>query len=418
MSIDEVAKIVGDRRDDLLGLLKRLVATPSLTGHEGDVARLLEKEMKNEGFDVTIDKVGNVVGTIKGSGNGRTLLYNGHMDHVPPGAMAAPYSAELRDGEEFGVKGQVVYGRGTSDMKGALAAMVMAGSVLREANVRLNGNLIVTGTVFEEELGNVGPPSLIDLDGLKPDAAVVGECTNLDIAYGNRGVARTILTTLGRSAHVSVQERGINALYRMSKALTRLEETNSTLPSHPVLGKASWAVCKLGINPNIVNVVPNRCDAEVDTRIIPNFTPEMVIEEQRKMISDLDRQDPGFRAEVAFVERDAETWTGHKFRLRPVIPSFYIPLNHWLVRVASDSVGRILGREARQKVWGFTTESTCFMERGVPTIGFGPGEERFTHSENEVVSVGDLVTATKAYAMLAMNLCGHKSFNADGGNRR
>jgi len=409
LSIGEVTRTVEGRRDDLLGLLKRLIATPSPTGHEGNVARLLKKEMTTEGFEATIDKVGNVVGTMKGNGNGRTLLYNGHMDHVPTGAMVAPYLAELRDGEEFGVEGQVVYGRGTSDMKGALAAMVMAGSVLNEIGLRLRGTLIVTGTIYEEELGNIGPPSLIDLDGLKPDAAVVGECTSLDIAYGNRGVARTILTTFGRSSHVSVQERGINALYKMSKVLVRLQETNSALPSHPVLGKASWAVCKMSIDPNIVNIVPDRCSAEVDTRITPNFTPEMVIEEQRKMIKGLEQQDPEFKAEVAFVERDAETWTGHKFRLRPVIPSFYIPPDHWLVETASDSVGKVLGRQANQRVWGFTTESNCFMEGGIPTIGFGPGEERFTHSEKEVVSVEDLVTATKAYAMLAIDLCGYDS---------
>jgi acetylornithine deacetylase/succinyl-diaminopimelate desuccinylase-like protein len=131
----------------------------------------------------------------------------------------------------------------------------------------------------------------------------------------------------------------------------------------------------------------------------------MAIEEQRKMITTLKQQDPEFKAEVTFVERNAETWTGHKFKLRPVIPSFYIPPSHWLVEAASDSVGKILGRQMNQRVWGFTTESHCFMERGIPTIGFGPGEERFTHSEREVVSVEDLVTATKAYAMLAIDLC-------------
>ena len=408
MSMREIVNAVEARRADIPGLLRKLVETPSPTGQEGDVARLLKQEMIAEGFDATIDNVGNVVGTMRGNGNGRTLLYNGHMDHVPPGTMAAPYSAELRDGQEFGVKGEVLYGRGTSDMKGALAAMVMAGSVLSQIGLKLKGTLIVTGTVFEEELGNIGPPSLIDIDGLKPDAAVVGECTNLDLAYGNRGVVRTKLTTFGRSSHVSVQERGVNALYKMAKVLDRIQETNRALPSHPVLGKASWAVCKMDITPNTVNVVPNRCDAEVDTRIIPNFTPEMVVEEQRKMINALE-QDPEFKPEVTFVERNAETWTGYKFKLKPVVPSFYIPTDHWLAKAASDSIGRVLGRQANQRVWGFTTESHCFMERHIPTIGFGPGEERFTHSEKEVVSVEDLVTATKAYAMLAVDLCGYQS---------
>ena len=294
-------------------------------------------------------------------------------------------------------------------MKGALAAMVMAGSVLRELSLPLKGTLIVTGTVFEEELGNIGPPSLIDVDGLRPDAAVVGECTNLDLALGNRGVVRTRLTTFGKSCHASVQERGINALYKMAKVLDRIQEANRMLPSHPVLSKASWAICKMDVAPNIVNVVPERCDAEVDTRIIPNFTPEMVIDEQRKLVTALEQQDHEFKAEVSFSERDAETWTGYKFKLRPVISSFYVQPDHWLVDVATGSISEVLGRRMKQRIWGFTTESYCFSERGIPTIGFGPGEERFTHSEKEVVSVEDLIIATQGYAMLAAAICGLES---------
>jgi putative selenium metabolism hydrolase len=409
LSSREIAEATEKKKDDIVNLLKRLIATPSLTGHEGDVARLLKQEMITEGFDARIDQVGNVVGIIKGKGDGRTLLYNGHMDHVPPGTMLAPYSAEIRDGEEYDIRGRVVYGRGASDMKGALAAMTMAGSVLKELGLTLRGTLIITGTVFEEELGNIGPPSLIDVDGFRPDAAVVGECTNLDLALGNRGVVRTRLTTFGKSSHASVQERGINALYKMAKLLGRIQETNMMLPSHPVLGKASWVVCKMEITPNVVNIVPERCEAVVDTRIIPNFTPEMVMDEQRKLVDALERQDHEFKAKVAFSERDAETWTGYKFKLRPVIPSFYIQPDHWLVEMAAKSLSGVLGRQVKQKIWGFTTESYCFMERGIPTIGFGPGEERFTHSEAEVLSVEDLITATKAYAMLAVDICGLES---------
>jgi len=409
LSSRQIAKAAEEKKDDIVNLLKRLIATPSLTGQEGDVARLLKQEMITEGFDATIDQVGNVVGIIKGKGDGRTLLYNGHMDHVPPGNMLTPYSAEIRDGDVYDVRGRVVYGRGASDMKGALAAMIMAGSILKELDLTLKGTLIVTGTVFEEELGNIGPPSLIDVDGFRPDAAVVGECTNLDLALGNRGVARTRVTTFGKSSHASVPERGINALYKMTKVLDRIQETNRMLPSHPVLGKASWVVCKMEVTPNVVNIVPERCEAVVDTRIIPNFTPEMVMDEQRKLVEALEQQDHEFKAKVDFLERDAETWTGYKFKLRPVVPSFYIQPDNWFAQAATKSISSVLGKQAKQKIWGFTTESYCFAERGIPTIGFGPGEERFTHSEKEVVSVEDLIMATKGYAMLAAVICGLES---------
>lgn len=406
MFAKEIMRAVERKRDETVKFVRELVKTPSPTGEEKDVATILKQKMEAVGYSqVLVDPVGNIFGIIKGQGNGRSLLYNGHMDHVPPGGMEAPYSAKIQNGAEFGVEGQVIYGRGTSDMKGALGAMVMAGSVLKDLDLTLRGDLIVTGTVLEEDLGNVGPPSLIEIDKLKPDAALVGECTNLDLAHGNRGVVRTMLATYGKSCHVSVQDRGVNALYQMAKIIEKIQETNKALPSHPILGKASWAICKIAVTPNVANVVPDRCEVEIDTRNIPDFTPETITDEQQRIIDELTKENSKFKAEVSLIEREAVTWTGNKVKVKPIALPFYIEPNHWLVGVGKESIKQVLGREARLKIWGFTTECYCFTERNIPTIGFGPGEERFAHSSNEVISIEDLITATKVYAVLAANIC-------------
>lgn len=406
MCAETIMRAVEKKRNEIIGFVRELVKTPSPTGHEGRVAMLLKQKMEAEGFSrVMVDSVGNVIGTIEGQGNGKSLLCNGHMDHVPPGEMKMPYSAEILNGTEFGIEGPVIYGRGVSDMKGALGAMVMAGALLKELDLPLKGDLTVAGTVFEEELGDIGPPALIDKDKLKPKAVVVGECTNLDLAHGNRGAVRTRLTTHGRSCHVSSQERGINALYKMTKVINKIQEANKTLPSHPIIGQASWAICKITAMPNVVNVIPDRCEVEIDTRNIPGFTPEMIIAEQKRILDELSNEDCDFKAEVSFMKKETVTWTGFKSSVKSIALPFFAEPNHWLVRAGRESIKRVRGKEPRLKIWGFTTECYCFAEREIPVIGFGPGEESFTHCNNEVLSVEDLITATKVYAVLAYDIC-------------
>jgi putative selenium metabolism hydrolase len=407
MSRRAIYEAVEKRRDEIVEFAKRLVRTPSPTGHEAQVAMILKQKMEAEGYsEVFIDRVGNVVGIVKGHGGGRSLLYNGHMDHVLPGEMKTPYSAEILDGGKFGLRGPVIYGRGIVDMKGALAAMTIAGSVLVDMGCVLKGDLMLAGTVFEEELGNVGPPALIEMDRLKPAAVLVGECTDLGLAHANRGVVRTRVKTYGKSCHVSVQERGVNALYKMAELIRRIEDANKNLPSSAVLGRASWGICKLDVRPNTVNVVPDLCEAEIDTRSIPVFTPQMVVDRQHEIIEDLRNKDPEFQAEVSVIEKEIETWTGYKTKVRPAAFPFYIDPTHWLVKAGMKSIKHVIKRQPKLRIWGFTTECYCFAERGIPTIGFGPGEERFTHCSEEVLLVEDLVTAAKVYAELAARICG------------
>lgn len=406
--MDEVIKriidIIERKRKDIINFLRELIRTPSLTNKEGDVALLLKQKMVDEGFSkVRIDKVGNVIGILKGIQGASSILYYGHMDTVPPGEMEDPYSAKILDGKNFGIKGRVIYGRGAADMKGSLAAMVIAGSVLKD--IELEGDLIVTGTVNEEDIGNVGPPALFEMNDLRPSAVVVGEPTNLNLANGNRGVVRARLITRGKSCHVTMQEQGINALYKMVKVIGEILEKGKNLPSHPILGRSSWAICKIDLIPNVVNVVPSKCEVEIDVRNTPNFLPEKILKELQRIIEQIKLKDEEFEAEVSIIEREVITWTGYKKKNKLIALPFYIEPNNWLVKVARKSCRQVLGKEPELKIWKFTTEAYCFSARGIPTIGFGPGEERFCHSNNEVISIDKLILATKIYATLAYNIC-------------
>jgi putative selenium metabolism hydrolase len=404
--IQKICSTIDKRKQEIIEFTRSLIQTPSPTGQEAALADMMLQKFKSAGLSSSkIDPVGNVIGILKGTEEGKSFLLNGHMDHVPPGEMPDPYSAKIMAGETFGVKDPVVYGRGASDMKGALGAMVMAGCILNDLGITLKGDLILAGTVYEEELGNIGPPALIDIDHLHPDAALIGESTNLDLAYGNRGVVRTILTTYGKSCHVSVQERGINALYKMTKIINKIQTLNNTLPRHPILGQASWAICRVNVQPNTVNVVPDRCDVEIDTRSIPNFSLESILAKQQAIIDELAQNDSEFTATLTPPHLDIETWTGYKTKVNSVALPFFIDPNHWLVTTGKEVIEQVTQKNSHLKVWGFTTECYCFTERGIPVIGIGPGEEQFTHSNNDVVSIADVITATKIYALLAAKIC-------------
>jgi acetylornithine deacetylase/succinyl-diaminopimelate desuccinylase-like protein len=192
---------------ELIAFTQRLVQTPSLSGQEEAVARLVVAEMQRLGYDdVTIDAKGNVVGRVTGTMRGPTLMFNAHMDHVPPGMMREPYAAKIMDGKPFGYDGEVIYGRATMDMKGPLAATVHAAGAVAQAGKHFNGEVIVTAVVKEEEARGEGIRYLLD-NGLRADFAVSAEATTLQTYLGHRGKLEFLCTAHGRTSHASTPAR-------------------------------------------------------------------------------------------------------------------------------------------------------------------------------------------------------------------
>jgi putative selenium metabolism hydrolase len=405
--LEKISAGVERRKDEIIGFLREFLMTPSPSMAEKEAIELMKMKMSEVGFDeAKIDDVGNAIGILKGKGNGITLLYNGHVDHVPPGDMKEPYSAKIIDGYEFGVKGTVVYGRGASDMKGALSAMIMACAVLKDMNIKLKGDLIVTGVVQEESGGHVGTKAIIEKDGFKPNAVLLGEATNLDIALGHRGTIWTKITTRGKSCHTSAPERGVNALYKMCKFINEVQKAASTLPEHPVLGKSVMAVTNISVSPGVTNVVPDECTIHIDTRNTPNFTSEKVIKKLMHIINKLSKEDPEFRAEVEYLEREQTSYTGHTEITRGIMLPFYTHPNTPIALIAKESVEVVSGKNPQFTTWKFGTDGSYFANIGIPTIGFGPGEERFAHTMLDHIKIDDVLTSTKVYAVIAADACG------------
>ncbi len=381
---------------DLVELAVELVRTPSISGQEGAVAQVLHAAMKRHGFhDVWIDQMGNVIGRY-GAGRGPKLLFDGHMDTIDVGDRNAwardPFGGIVEDG--------LLYGRGAMAMKSALAAMIFGVKLLAGMGVQLGGDLYVAFVVQEEPCEGMAAQVLFEEEGLEPDFVVLGEPTNLGIALGQRGRIELDVTAHGRSGHAAAPHQAINAINAAARLAFGIELLQPHLLTDPVLGQGTIAVTHINSIAGSRNAIPDRCDLVVDRRLTLGETEVRAVSELQQII-----RREGIRADVSTTEFDVSSYTGYVRHVRKYYPPWLMPENSPFVRAAVRAVEHALGFPPRLDTWQFSTDGAYTMGvAGVPTIGFGPGEERYAHTVNEQVALTDVARAARAYAQLAKEL--------------
>jgi putative selenium metabolism hydrolase len=386
-----------DRRD-LLTFLRDLVQTPSPSTQEGAVAERIVAEMKRLGFrDVRHDRIGNVVGWI-GPGHGPVLMLNGHMDTVrvsdPAAWSRAPFGAEIDDG--------VLYGIGACDMKGGLAAMIYGARLLRDAGVRLGGDVVVACVVQEEPCEGLGSRVLIEEEGIHPDWVILGEPTDLNVSRGHRGRLEMRLVTHGCSAHAACPDLGDNAIYIAARLVFGLELLAGQLGNDDFLGAGSLAVTDISSSASSRNAVPDRCELIIDRRLTLGENETMALAEVQRVIA---RE--GVRAEVEVTEYHAASYTGYACHAREFYPAWVMAEDHPLVMATVNAVRAQLKRRPRVTRWDFSTEGVYTAGVvGIPTVGFGPGDPRRAHTADEYVRLADVYAAAEVYAWLMLELLG------------
>jgi|YelNatPaOPRAMG01_1025707.scaffolds.fasta_scaffold05708_10 putative selenium metabolism hydrolase len=401
-TIKNINKIVDKRKDELIAFLREMIKTPSLSGHEKDVAELMAEKMREVGFDkIQIDEFNDVIGIIKGEGTGENVLFNGHLDHVPPGDMEDPFSGKIMNGSKFGLDGKVIYGRGACDMKGALAAMVMAGATLKEINVKTKGDIYITASVMEEKGGSLGTKAIIERKDIQPKIAVIGEATNLNIAIGHRGTAYIEVIVCGKSSHASNPNAGINAIYKATKIIDEIQGITPRLPVHPILGRTLVNVTNIFAKPGSVNVIPYECCLQIDARFIPEFTNEDIIRFIEKIISDLKHIDPNLDAGVRIATGKLHLPSGEVKIYQELMPPLFTDPNENVIQKSVQVVRSVAGINPKVTVWNFATDGGWFSKAGMITFGLGPGDEKFAHTSQENISVTQVLMATKIYSILA-----------------
>jgi putative selenium metabolism hydrolase len=382
----------------MTAFLQDLVRTSSLSTQEGEVAARLADEMRRVGIsDVRGDRIGNVIGRI-GRGGGKKLLLNGHMDTVgvsdPAAWRSDPFGAEI--------KGGVLYGRGAADMKGSLAAMVYAAKLLLDAGVSLKGDLYLVGVVQEEPCEGLGMRVLVEEEGLRPDWVVLGEPTDLQVSQGQRGRMEVQVTVHGKACHSSAPQRGENAIYGAARIIFGLEMLADQLANDRLLGRGSLAITQIESTAGSRNAVPDCCIFYIDRRLTLGETEAKALAEVQGVIL---RE--GLRADVRVTEYQATSYTGYQARQREYYPAWAMGEDHPLVQATARAVRKTLGYLPRIGQWAFSTDGAYTMGvAGIPTVGFGPGEERYAHTAEEQIRLDDVAAAARVYARLAVDLLG------------
>jgi acetylornithine deacetylase/succinyl-diaminopimelate desuccinylase-like protein len=200
-------------QDALIDACQRVVQIESLTGEEQKVAHFVAEQMRAQRFDrVEIDGNGNVIGTVFGNGSGPSVMVNGHIDHVPVGAMQNAFSGVLVDASRWGEEGTAIFGRGSCDMKCNVIAAVHAVGALKRAGLRPGGDVIVVADVEEETDSPNGVKSVIH-GGLRADFGISVESTKGQVYLGHRGKLEFEVKLIGRTSHASEPSNGVNAIY-------------------------------------------------------------------------------------------------------------------------------------------------------------------------------------------------------------
>ncbi len=390
--ITRINQYVDSHGREMADFLRALVRIPSYDSQIGEVGEACAARMRELGFDeVRFDSMGNILGRI-GQGS-RSLLFDSHIDTVGVGDRAEwgwdPFEGKEEDG--------VIFGRGACDEKGSTPPMIYAMAALKELGLLGDWTLYYFGNM-EEWCDGIAPHALVEHEGIRPDFVVIGEPTLMNIYRGHRGRIEISATFKGKSAHAAMPHLGDNPLYRAAPFIEGVAAMHGSLPDHPFVGPGTIAVTSVTVNTPSLNAVPAEAEVYLDRRITLGETAENVLAQVRE----LPQAD---RATIEIPLYEEPSYTGFVFSVDKVFPAWALPEDHSLVRAASAAFGAVFGRESKTGKWEFSTNGIYWMGKaGIPSIGFGPGDERFAHTVLDQVPVQEVIDAARFYAALPLFL--------------
>jgi acetylornithine deacetylase len=388
--VEKYLNLIDD--DEVIQLTRDMVAIPSITHREGmGMVRYLERWFKDLHIPVRIypyDKDrANFFADYGATGGPGRFLFNGHMDIKPVEGMTVdPFAGEIRGGR--------MYGRGTCDMKGGLAAVLCAYKALVRGGFAPKGGISFFSDI-EEEYGGLAGYYWAKDQGLYAgyEGLISCEPTELEVQIGNRGCFVTAFETKGRSAHSALAHLGVNAIHNMALFIIEYLKLPYLQMENPWFGKCTVNFEKIegGL---YLSAVPDRCLACLDSRIIPETPPELV---QCQLDGLMERMNREHGINICETE-EPEGWraTGAKLKAEA------IPADHPLVLRAVEAYKRALGKKATISACPGVTIAMVLIGMDIPAIIFGPGSVAQAHTEDEYIEIDQLPKAARCYtAMMA-----------------
>jgi len=396
VTAQEIKKRVEANHENIVQFLRDIVAIPSMEGQLKDVGECIQAKMRNLGFDeARFDKMGNTVGRI---GHGpKVIVFDSHIDTVGVGDPAEwdwdPFVGKVENG--------ALYARGACDEKGSTPGMIYGLAIARDLGL-LDGYTAYYFGNMEEWCDGIAPNSFVEADPqVRPDFVVIGEPTKMQIYRGHKGRIELKITAHGQSAHAASHYLGDNAVYKMMSIISQIRELDRRMRFgmgyHPIQGYPSIAVTNVEARTASLNAVPDQFAIYLDRRITLNEPRDEVIATIKGLIPDY-LQDEIHVEEMFY---DAPSYTGFVFPVSKFYPPWLLDDAHPLTRAGQSTIEALWGESRSLGTWDFSTNGTYWAGKaGIPSIGFGPGDEKTAHMRHENVPLNEVVEATEFYALL------------------
>lgn len=389
----KISQVAESLKVDVVKFLREIIAIPSMCGKEEAVVQRIKEEMQKIGYHkVWIDPMGNLLG-IMGSGD-RIIALDGHCDTVGVGNQDTwgfdPFKGNYRD--------NTIYGRGACDQKGGLASAIYAGKILKEIGIPDSISFLVVASVLEEDFEGLSWQYILIEDKIVPEAVLLTEPSNLKIKIGQRGRMEIKIKTQGISCHGSSPDRGENAIYKIAPIILDIEELNKKLYSQSILGKGTVTITEVRSSAPSLCAVADIATLHLDRRLTEGESMDSSLRE----ISNLASVKVS-KAQVTVPEYIIKSHTGLVYSLKAHYPMWLMEKRHSLVQTAEKACQNQFSQRADIGVWDFSTNGV--ETKGVfdiPTIGFGPGKEKFAHTPIDQVSVNDLIKAMEFYTAFVL----------------
>ncbi len=347
------------------------------------ISSLFQREkIKAKLIETEAEKV-NVMAWLKGQSPGKTLLFNGHLDVVPPGAdwPVDPFSAIFKKGE--------LWGRGTCDMKSGIAAMIASLTAIKRSRVSFPGEIIFSGVCDEESGSKKGTQFLLKEGLIRADMAICSEPTDMAVEIGNRGQMSVEIKVAGRSSHAGRSHLGLNAIHFAADIIEKLKKLKLKSSRNELFEVPTGSLSVTKIQGGLTDdMIPDRCFLTVDIRLLPGDTFDSTLEQIKQEIEKMENPE-GIKI---------------SYRMHGNFPPCLIPVDSPVSQAVIHNYGKVLGEEPLIRAKSAATDASHLVAAGIPTVIFGPGNSQYSHTNQERVSLSKVMASVRIYALSALDI--------------